>query len=503
MKLRNWQSECINSAISKYEFKKHFLALATPGAGKTMMASTLAKMLYDQDKIDLVLCFSPSSIVAHDFSGALSEQFKTHFDGNIDAMGNSYTYQGLSSLDETVWRLLKRYRVFVIFDEIHHCAGSNIKNANAWGEQIITNIKNKAAYTIALTGTPWRSDALPIVLADYCNKSGKIQCDYVYGLQEAIRDNVCRIPQVIALDNDQISVKKGDETSYFTSFYDLLSQDIIPYSDIVTNPKVIEQLLRHSNTKLDKLRCFNKDAGGLIVASSIVHAKQIKLILEKTIGETAVVVTSDEDSANNLITSFRNSQEKWIISVGMISEGTNIPRLQVCCYLSNVKTEMNYRQVSGRILRFTDAPNQQAFLFMPAEPKLVKYAYRVAQDIPDALSKVKFVPMAEEITAEVDIKIEGEPIIDDGDSTDTSTNKPILDIGDTITDTNETPDVDTDEIPKPIDDTPKGEKPVTTEKIMGIFGQFNHTELEIDGFEHLVISDKSIAKLNEFSTQVF
>jgi len=159
--------------------------------------------------------------------------------------------------------------------------------------------------------------------------------------------------------------------------------------------------------------------------------------------------------------------------------------------------------VSGRILRFTDAPNQQAFLFMPAEPKLVKYAYRVAQDIPDALSKVKFIPMAEEITAEVDITIEDEATIDDEDSADTSTNKPILDIGDTITDTNETPDVDTDEIPKPINDTPKGEKPVTTEKIMGIFGQFNHIELEIDGFEHLVISDKSIAKLNEFSTQVF
>ncbi|REL31957.1 DEAD/DEAH box helicase family protein [Thalassotalea euphylliae] len=63
MKLRNWQSECIHSAISKYKSSKHFLALATPGAGKTVMASVLAKLMYDQGDIDLVLCFSPSSIV--------------------------------------------------------------------------------------------------------------------------------------------------------------------------------------------------------------------------------------------------------------------------------------------------------------------------------------------------------------------------------------------------------------------------------------------------------
>ena len=61
MKLRHWQSQCIKTAIDKYLQHKHFLVLATPGAGKTFMASHLAKLLKDQNKIDLVLCFSPSS----------------------------------------------------------------------------------------------------------------------------------------------------------------------------------------------------------------------------------------------------------------------------------------------------------------------------------------------------------------------------------------------------------------------------------------------------------
>ena len=46
----------------------------------------------------------------------------------------------------------------------------------------------------------------------------------------------------------------------------------------------------------------------------------------------------------------------WIISVGMISEGTDIPRLQICCHLSLIRTELHYRQVLGRVLRMTNTP---------------------------------------------------------------------------------------------------------------------------------------------------
>ncbi|HCP01716.1 MAG TPA: diguanylate cyclase, partial [Rhodospirillaceae bacterium] len=51
----------------------------------------------------------------------------------------------------------------------------------------------------------------------------------------------------------------------------------------------------------------------------------------------------------------------------MISEGTDIPRLQVCCYLSRIRTELHYRQVLGRVLRRTGEPDNQAWLFMLAE----------------------------------------------------------------------------------------------------------------------------------------
>lgn len=391
MQLRVWQQECIESAYNSYlSGINHFLALATPGAGKTHMSSSLAKKLMDKDMIDIVVCFAPSSIVASDFQEILTRKLNSRFDGLIGSNGLSTTYQNLKYIDSSFWELFKRFRVFVIFDEIHHCAGSSIENANAWGEKIIQHIKEQAAYTIALTGTPWRSDKAPIVLSDYCENTNKVVCDYSYGLKQAIKDKVCRMPEVVAIDNDNITVEDKNDRKYFSSFLDLLSQAILPYQDIIDNEDVIFQVINRANNRLQKIRTVNSNAGGLIVACSVQHAVKIQIVLLNKLNIKAVVVTYREDEPNKIIKDYRNNSSEWIISVGMISEGTNIPRLQVCCHLTNIKTEMHFRQILGRILRFTGTENENAVLFMPAEPKLVEFANRVGQDVPSEADIVKF-----------------------------------------------------------------------------------------------------------------
>ena len=394
MKLRQWQDECINLALAKYHNgNSHFLALATPGAGKTIMASELADQLLKSNLVDLIVCFSPSAIVAKDFSESLHLRTQERFDGLIGAKGRSLTYQSLQYLDSNFWQLFNTYNVFVIFDEIHHCAGSNIENANSWGEQIILNIQDKAKFTLALTGTPWRSDEAPIVLSSYMHPSNKILCDYVYGISEAITDKVCRVPQIIAIDNNNISVTDDEETKTFSSFKCLLSQSVIPYQEVIVNEKVMEYVISSAHKKLTKIRTINSNAAGLIVASSVEHAKTLSFLMKCLFNEDAVVVTYQENDPTNIIQNFRYASSKWIISVGMISEGTNIPRLQVCCHLTNIKTEMHFRQILGRILRMTEAKNQEAVMYMPAEPKLLEYANRVKQDVPFEADVVKFEKM--------------------------------------------------------------------------------------------------------------
>jgi len=220
------------------------------------------------------------------------------------------------------------------------------------------NIQDQAAYTLALTGTPWRSDTSRIVLSRYLDGSKKIECEYAYGLSEAIADNVCRIPRVIIIDNDNISITEKNETRSFSSFKDLLSLSVFPYQEVIKNDRVMIYLIELANQKLSSIRQVNPNAAGLVVASSVGHAQEIASLMFTVLGAQALVVGYFEEEPTKLIQKFRTGITKWVISVGMICEGTNIPRLQVCCHLTNIKTEMHYCQIWCRILRVTDSVNQ-------------------------------------------------------------------------------------------------------------------------------------------------
>lgn len=393
MKLRKWQSACIELAWRKFATKEnHFLCLATPGAGKTIMASTLANRLFLENKIDLVLCFSPSVAVATDFKVALATHTNFRMDGLLGSKGRSLTYQGMLHLDASFWALFETNRIFVIFDEIHHCAGDGIENANAWGQKIIENIQGRAAYTLALTGTPWRSDQIPIALSRYC-QNNRIHCDYIYGLTQAVSDNVCRTPQITLIDNDNVTVKHNGESSNYSSFGQLLKDSKCSYQQLIEHDELIAYLIGKSTDKLNTIRKQIPNAGGLIVAASVEHANKIVRILEDRFSEKAYVATYRVEDPQQTINEFKHNSEKWIVAVGMISEGTNIPRLRVCCHLTRVKTELHFRQVLGRILRSNDETKSDAFLYIPAEPDLIEYATRVAQEIPEGLS-VKFDSMS-------------------------------------------------------------------------------------------------------------
>jgi superfamily II DNA or RNA helicase len=146
----------------------------------------------------------------------------------------------------------------------------------------------------------------------------------------------------------------------------------------------MEYLLGLGCRKLAEIRTQNQDAGGLVVASSVQHAQEIKRILLEQYQQTVSIVTYRHEEPLAEIERYRKDNTQWIVSVGMISEGTDIPRLQVCCHMSSVKTELYFRQVLGRILRVNHALNQQAWLFTFAEQSLIDYAERIEQDIPES-----------------------------------------------------------------------------------------------------------------------
>jgi superfamily II DNA or RNA helicase len=139
--------------------------------------------------------------------------------------------------------------------------------------------------------------------------------------------------------------------------------------------------------KLDEARILKPNAPGLVVATNIEYAHQVALAL-KGKGESFQVVTTRTPDAQQVINGFKNSDCRWIVAVGMISEGTDIPRLQVCCYLSRVRTELHYRQVLGRVLRRMGEIDDQAWLFILVEPTLMRFSQSIADNLPEDLADV-------------------------------------------------------------------------------------------------------------------
>ncbi|PTP08499.1 diguanylate cyclase [Vibrio splendidus] len=389
--LRAWQAECAAQVIEKFTLNKHshFFCQATPGAGKTVMAAEVASRLFEQGMIDLVLCFSPSLTVAEGMKKTFSWKLECSFNGGLGSLGGSYTYQSIRFLEQNFWYTVSKYRVLVVFDEIHHCSFDDEGRSNSWGLEIVSKIQGFARYTLALSGTPWRSDRLPIVMAEYSDPEGKVVCDYQYGLQQAVEDEVCRRPKIVLIDNEHLSIKAGSDNQHFVSILDCLKQSDVSYQSVIHNEDAMNYILNNGCQKLAQIRQESPSAGGLVVASSIKHAKDIQKRLVEHFNQSACIVTYHHDNPLHEIESFRHSTVQWIVSVGMISEGTDIPRLQVCCHMSSVKTELYFRQVLGRILRINDSPNQEAWLYTFAEESLIGFAERIEQDIPDSCMYIK------------------------------------------------------------------------------------------------------------------
>ncbi len=394
--LRQWQIECAEKAIQKFRANhQHFFCQATPGAGKTVLAATVASKLLRDDLIDLVLCFSPSLTVADGIKRTFSQTLNCTFNGGLGSIGQSLTYQSIQFLNDEFWQTLRNHRVFVVFDEIHHCSGSDFENANVWGQQVLAKIQGLATYTLAMSGTPWRSDSLPIVMSEYSDPEGKLLVDYQYTLRQAIVDKVCRVPKLVLVDSEHLSVSNEDKVESFSSILEMLKQTKTSYQSVIHNQEAMEYLLGLGCNKLAEIRSLSPNAGGLVVASSVQHAQAIQKILSQKYSQSVSIVTYRHEEPLAEIERYRQSDAQWIVSVGMISEGTDIPRLQVCCHMSAVKTELYFRQVLGRILRVNGIENQQAWLYTFAEQSLIEFSERIEQDIPDSCMFAKIESLIE------------------------------------------------------------------------------------------------------------
>jgi superfamily II DNA or RNA helicase len=385
-KLRLWQRE----ALAKYQTEVHkdFLVTATPGAGKTTFALSLAVGLLSRRAIDRVIVVAPTDHLRTQWAEA-AETFGVALDPSLsnavgpvpaDLHGYVTTYAQVAGKPTLHAARATAKRTLVIFDEIHH-AGDGL----SWGDAVAVAFDN-VSRRLCLTGTPFRTNTverIPFVRYEPDGEGGLVStADYSYGYRDALRDRVVRpvvfaaytgtsrwrnsAGEVIAASLTEAGTKSTEQAAWRTA--------LNPQGEWV--PHVIAAM----DERLTQLRGSGMpDAAGLVLASDQDDARAYAEIVERVTGEKPYLILSDDPKASSKISEFGKGGARIAVCVRMVSEGVDVPRAACLAWLTSYRTPLFFAQAVGRVVR-ARGRHESATVFLPAVRPLLALAAELEDD---------------------------------------------------------------------------------------------------------------------------
>jgi superfamily II DNA or RNA helicase len=380
-RLRAWQSEAIGRYVETGP--RDFLTVATPGAGKTTFALTIAAELLGRRIVERITVVAPTEHLKTQWAEAAARvgiPIDPAYSGgkgrtSKDFVGVAVTYAGVAANPLAHRVRTERFKTLVILDEIHHAG-----DALSWGEAVREAFE-PARRRLALTGTPFRSDVNPIPFVTYAPdvEAGAevLRCvpDFTYGYGHALRDRVVRPVLFWAYGGDlQWRTRAGDEVS--ARLGEPLTKDLAAQAlrtALDPGGSWVGAVMEAADRRLSEVRQAVPDAGGLVIASDQDSARAYAAVLTRIAGEKPTVVLSDEKAASKKIARFSEGTGRWMVAVRMVSEGVDVPRLAVGVYATTTSTPLFFAQAVGRFVR-ARARGETASIFLPSHPALLGYA---------------------------------------------------------------------------------------------------------------------------------
>src|SRR5690242_18563971 len=377
--LRAWQRKALVEYLRRRS--EDFMAVATPGAGKTTFALRIAAELLADGTVAAVTVVTPTEHLKTQWAAAaglvgiqLDAAFRNaDVHSATDFHGAVLTYAQVGMAPQVHRRRTLTRRTLVILDEIHHAGDSR-----SWGDGVKAAFE-PAVRRLMLTGTPFRSDENPIPFVRY-ERGGdgllRSRSDSTYGYADALRAGVVRPVIFLAYSGEpRWRTSAGDELA--ARLGEPMTQDLVAQAwrtALDPTGDWMPQVLRAADARLTALRGHGMtDAGGLVIASDQQAARAYAKLIEQLTGEKAVVVLSDDVGASARIASFARSEQRWLVAVRMVSEGVDIPRLAVGVYATSASTPLFFAQAIGRFVR-ARREGETATVFLPSVPHLLGLA---------------------------------------------------------------------------------------------------------------------------------
>jgi superfamily II DNA or RNA helicase len=380
---------------------------AGPGAGKTLGALLAIWRLQQDRRIGRYVVFCHRTAIAAQWIKAAARLDLRLAEWSLDSadalhaaaadQGLLLSYQTAALHQPRLQALLQGWSAtpwMAVADEVHHLGvDPEEPEAAAWGHAFST-ISGSAALRLGLTGTPFRADQLAFCAArrqprrDGDQITWQIVPDLCVEPRELIAAGDVR-PLEFRFQDGWVDHARPDAPAAPEAERSCLSAETreswrarnlrraIRLGDASS---IALRVLLQARRGLERVRQQHAQAGGLVIARDIAHARQIAQLLQNE-GDQALLVHSLDPEAGERMHAFHQGQGDWLVSIDMCSEGFDAPRLRVVAYLSTVVTRSRFVQAITRAVRLEGdrcaqeaIPRDASLVFAPADPLLLGHA---------------------------------------------------------------------------------------------------------------------------------
>lgn len=408
---RQWQSQLIQLLRARLgqggPQGQDVLIHAGPGAGKTLGALLAIWRLQQDRRIGRFVVFCHRNAIAAQWLKAAARLELNLVEWSLDAadaldgaaadQGLLLSYQTAALHQTRLQGLLQRWATtpwMAIADEVHHLGvDPDEPEAAAWGHAFST-LSGSAALRLGLTGTPFRADQLAFCAArrqprrDGDQITWQIVPDLCVEPRQLIDAGDVR-PLEFRFQDGWVDHARPDAPAEPEAERSCLSaetreswraRNLRRAIRLGDTSSIALRVLLQARKGLARVRQQHAEAGGLVFARDIAHARQIAQLLQDQ-GDQVLLVHSLDPEAGERLRRFHQGQGDWLVSIDMCSEGFDAPRLRVVAYLSTVVTRSRFVQAITRAVRLEGErcaqeaiPRDASLVFAPADPLLLSHA---------------------------------------------------------------------------------------------------------------------------------